>query len=78
MRSTFHHGTMKSHRLKMVLQFLTGCYAGATTMDIMDHCCTTRPSSDISELRANGVKIESKRIGKSENGGQIWSYKLIK
>jgi hypothetical protein len=47
-------------------------------MDIMDHCCTTRPSSDISELRANGVKIESKRIGKSENGGQIWSYKLIK
>ena len=51
-----------------------------TTIDIYDYCypMTTRPSSDISELRANGVKILTTYVGKSANGSKVWSYKLIK
>ncbi len=84
MRSTFHHGDVKkSHRLRQVLSWLILCECSGdgrtTTMEILNACPnTTRPSSDISELRANGIKIESKRVGKSANGGQIWRYKLIK
>jgi hypothetical protein len=81
MKSTFHHGSPKSFRLKTVLACLRNAdKKGVTTFEILNRCypTTTRPSSDISELRANGIKIESKRIGKSANGGQIWNYKLIK
>ena len=84
MKSTFHHGDVKkSHRLRQVLFWLILCDCRGdgrtTTMEILNACPdTTRPSSDISELRANGVKILTTYVGKSANGSKVWSYKLIK
>ena len=81
LKSTFHHGSLKSNRLKNILRCLKNAgMDGTTTFEILNHCypTTTRPSSDISELRANGIKIKTKYEGKSVNGRKIFSYKLVK
>ncbi len=69
---TFHHGTLESPRLKKLLAFLIerGRW-GATTFDITAECQTTRASSDISELRANGIDIFCLPEGMNETGRQV-------
>lgn len=48
----------------------------ATTLEIAQYTGSTRPSSDISELRANGFTIDCEYVGKSEAGRKIYRYTL--
>ena len=74
---TFHHSTLDSPRLAKLLAFLRERGAqGATTLEICQHCCSTRASSDVSEARANGVKFVEKYEGQNENGRRITRYFL--
>ena len=75
---TFHHSTLASPRLQKLLAFLTerGA-AGATTLEITQHCLTTRASSDVSELVANGLTVTTGYEGKTEDGRKIHRYTLV-
>lgn len=74
---TFHHSSLESPRLKKLLAFLRDRgAAGATTLEICQHCTTTRASSDVSEARACGVAIVDKFEGTNENGRKIFRYIL--
>jgi hypothetical protein len=74
---TFHHSTLESPRLAKLLAFLRqrGQH-GATTFEITAECLTTRASSDISELRANGIQVDCSCEGMTETGRKINRYKL--
>ncbi|MDE2102239.1 MAG: hypothetical protein KGL39_33645 [Patescibacteria group bacterium] len=77
MGRSFHHSTLKSPRLKILLAFLRECGdAGATTIQITEACRTTRASSDVSELRANGIRVEDSYEGMAESGRKIYRYRL--
>lgn len=73
----FHHGNpSRSKRLKNVLQCLRlAGKVGMTTLAIQRNVNTTRPSSDISELRASGHRINTKYVGKF-SGSKIYNYTL--
>ena len=74
---TFHHSSLSSPRLAKLLAFLRECKArGATTLQITQACTTTRASSDVSELRACGVKVVDKFEGTNENGRKVFRYFL--
>ena len=76
-RRTFHHSSLESGRMQKLLRYLESVGdIGATTMQICQACQTTRASSDISELRANGVEIEDQFDGTNENGRKIYRYRL--
>ena len=77
MKPTFHAGKLgKSQRLDKLLTFLRKRGAGgATTMGITIHCGSTRPSSDVSELRHNGVAIRTDYEG-LDNGRRIYRYTI--
>jgi hypothetical protein len=75
---TFHHSKLTSARLQKLLAYLQECgLRGATTLELCQRCITTRPSSDVSELRANGVQIETQFEGTNENGRRIYRYTLL-
>ncbi len=76
--ATFHAGTVEtSPRLSAVLVYLEECGSeGATTLAILQHCPTTRPSSDVSELRANGYTVDCQYVGKSSAGAKVHRYTL--
>ena len=75
---TFHHSKLTSPRLQKLLAYLQECsLRGCTTLEIAQACCSTRPSSDCSELRANGVQIETQFEGTNENGRRIYRYTLL-
>ena len=68
---------MKSKRLQKVLMRLRWWgKTGMTTFEIGLRCNSTRPSSDISELRANGKRISCKYEGLSADGRKIYRYTL--
>lgn len=74
---TFHHSTLDSPRIAKLLDFLKQRgHAGATTLEITANCETTRASSDISELRANGVDVSCSYEGKTATGRSINRYAL--
>lgn len=74
---SFHHSTLESPRLKKLLAFLRERgTTGATTLEITQHCTTTRASSDVSELAANGVNVLTKFDGTTESGRKIYRYIL--
>ena len=76
MKKTFHHGTLKSPRLKMALKYLTYKPHGLTTIQLGTLCGSTRPSSDVAELRANGIHIRTQYEGKTETGRRVYRYFL--
>ena len=77
-KKTFHHGTLESPRLAKLLAFLRKRGAvGATTMEITRACATTRASSDVSELAACGVAIETQFKGTNANGRKVYRYRVV-
>jgi hypothetical protein len=77
MSATFHHGTLESQRLKNLLEFIRGRgRRGVTPMDMIANCGTTRPTSDISELRANGVAIYCDFERCTETGRKVFRYRV--
>jgi hypothetical protein len=46
-----------------------------TTREISQRTESMAVHSDIAALRANGIAIERKCIGRTENGNQVWAYK---
>jgi len=74
---TFHHSTLESPRLSKLLSFLRQRgKRGATTFEITAELLTTRASSDVSELRANGIAVACVCEGKTETGRKINRYTL--
>ena len=78
MSSTFHHGNLAtSDRLQNLLAFLKERGpVGATTWELRDYCDSTRPSSDVSELRHNGLAIHCQFERTTENGCRVNRYTL--
>ena len=75
---TFHHGNLESPRLAKLLEFLrqrgtTGC----TPFDMIANCGTTRPTSDISELRANGIQIDTSFERNTDTGRKVFRYRIL-
>lgn len=50
---------------------------GLTPIELNRICASTRASSDISELRQNGIPIEKSYEGESANGRKVWRYRLV-
>ena len=50
---------------------------GLTPIEINEQCQTTRASSDISELRQNGVELQVDYAGLSASGRKIFRYSLL-
>ncbi len=77
--STFHAARLTdSPRLQAVLAYLRESGTeGATTLGILRNCPTTRPSSDVSELRANGIDVRCEYEGRSDRGAKVYRYTLI-
>jgi hypothetical protein len=75
---SFHKSPLSAERMQKLLFFLRGRGAtGATTLDINEHCASTRASSDVSELRANGQRVVMAYEGKTANGRKLHRYFLI-
>jgi len=75
--SNFHHSTLESDRLVKILTTLRLCGKdGATTLHLAQDCNSTRPSSDISELRACGVGVACRYEGQSATGRKVYRYWL--
>lgn len=73
-KRSFHHAKLdRSDVLKKTLDILRR--TNPTTKEIQDYTGSTRASSDISELRANGVQIDAVYIG-TVNGKRISRYVL--
>ena len=51
---------------------------GRTPIEINTICGTTRASSDVSELRQNGVAIEKEFRGTTPTGRKVFAYRLAK
>jgi hypothetical protein len=51
---------------------------GRTPIEINAICGTTRASSDVSELRQNGVDIEKEFLGTTPSGRKVFAYRLAK
>lgn len=74
---SFHAASLDSPRLKKLLALLQERgESGATTMEICDQCASTRASSDISELRKNGVQVAMEYRGLNGNNRKVYRYKL--
>jgi len=68
---------MTSDRLQKMLNALRGAGKdGITPIELNNICQSTRASSDISELRQNGVPIEKHWQGYSASGRRVYSYRL--
>jgi hypothetical protein len=68
---------MTSNRLQKMMGALRAAGTnGITPIELNNVCQSTRASSDISELRQNGVAIEKHWVGFSDNGRRVYSYKL--
>ena len=66
-----------SARLKSILAFLRyRGKQGCTTLEICQHCNSTRASSDLSELAANGVGIVHRFEGVNGNKRKVYRYWL--
>ena len=78
-RRPFHAASLaRSKKLQRVLAFLRERGAsGATTWEINQACQSTRSSSDISELRFNGIQIDCIPEGVNENGAQVNRFVLM-
>jgi hypothetical protein len=74
-KTNFHFANAeRSDVLQKTLAFLR--QGPRTTIEITHHTGTTRASSDISELRANGYMIDCEYVGLSDNGKKIHRYIL--
>ena len=77
-RSSFHAASLESPRLKKLLAFLIERgTAGCTPMDIIANCGTTRPTSDISELRANGIAVDCEFERNTESQRKVFRYRIL-
>ncbi len=76
-KKSFHHGTLESPRIKKLLAFLRERgTTGATPFDMIANCGTTRPTSDISELRANGIAIDCEFERNTDTERKVFRYRL--
>jgi hypothetical protein len=77
-KNTFHAARLeKSIRLRRVLAVLRGSRrSGITTLALNELAHSTRGSSDVSELRANGFVIECRPGGTTPDGLRIHRYHL--
>lgn len=72
--ASFHHGHPdRSVRLAKLLRYLRR-KRRATTMEIALDCMTTRPISDVSELRRCGHNIDAEYIHTTEDCRRIFRY----
>ena len=77
MTTTFHHSSLESPRIQKLLAFLKERgQQGATTMEIAVNCASTRPASDVSELRACGIEVQTDFVGTNANGRKVFKYSL--
>lgn len=76
-RPRFHHASLDSNRLRKALVALQEAGPdGLTTLSLNQRCCSTRASSDMSELRACGVPVKCEYLGKGDSGRKIYRYYL--
>ena len=74
---SFHASPLQSSRMQRLLTFLRARGSqGATTLEINERCDSTRASSDVSELRANGLRVVASYEGKTESGRRVHRYAL--
>ena len=62
--------------IKLIAALKSAGGKGLTTIEINERCQTTRASSDISELRQNGVEVQVDFNGTSQNGRKVYRYSL--
>ena len=73
-----HHANIqRSERLRRVLAALSSGQ-WITTMALGYAAKSTRPSSDVSELRHSGVEVDCEYVGPSETGARVHKYRLAK
>lgn len=74
-----HAATLaNSLRLQKVLEFLRERgQIGCTPAEIIRACPTTRPSSDVSELRHNGILIDCTYERETATGARVYRYRLV-
>lgn len=65
---------LKSERLQRMLSVLRAFPTGATTFDLQTLTYSMAPSTDVSELRANGYIIERRYEGRTSTGRHINRY----
>jgi hypothetical protein len=75
-RKTFHFAPLENNpRLEKILARLKR--GSATTVELTNDTGTTRASSDVSELRANGHVITCTYLKKAESGRKIFMYEWM-
>lgn len=75
-RKTFHFAPVENNpRLEKILARLKR--GSATTVELTNDTGTTRASSDVSELRANGHVITCTYLKKAESGRKIFMYEWM-
>jgi hypothetical protein len=67
---------LNSDRLQKMMAALKSVPNGLTPIELNRICDSTRASSDISELRQNGVPIEKTWQGYSASGRRVYSYRI--
>ena len=67
---------LTSHRLQKPLKALQSHPNGLTPLELNQICQSTRASSDLSELRENGIQIIKTYEGMSPNGRKVYRYRL--
>ena len=73
---SFHFSPISSDRCQRLLAALRDAPLGMTTMQINNATQSTRASSDVSELRANGYGVEAEYVGTNTNGRRVYRYRL--
>ena len=73
-----HAAPITSSRIQRVYQALKRAGSkGLTTIRLGEICNSTRPASDASEARSNGIGIACDYLGLSDGGRRIYRYKLL-
>lgn len=74
---SFHAATLESNRVQKLLSLLRAVREkGATTLQINEACGSTRASSDVSELRANGVAVVCRHDHTTDSGRRVHRFWL--
>ncbi len=65
-----------SSRLTLALLALREHPQGLTTRDLLDMTGSCAPHSDVAELRANGYRIDCRRVRSTARGRSVYRYVL--
>lgn len=74
-----HYAKLESSpRLQRLYSFLTGRGSvGATSMEIVQHCNIMNPGCSISELKRNGIIIDCRPEGATEDKRRKFRYTFV-